>query len=57
MPIDLLFTDVIMPGPMKSTELARKVRERIPNLAVLFTSGYTEDAFAGSGTVGDRWSC
>jgi PAS domain S-box-containing protein len=53
MPIDLLFTDVIMPGPMKSTELARKARERMPNLAVLFTSGYTEDAFAGSGPVGE----
>jgi CheY-like chemotaxis protein len=47
MPLDLLFTDVIMPGPLKSTELARKARERMPNLAVLFTSGYTEDAFAG----------
>ena len=52
MPIDLLFTDVIMPGPLKSTELARKARERMPNLAVLFTSGYTEDAFAGSEAVG-----
>lgn len=49
MPVDLLFTDVIMPGPMKSTELARKARERMPNLAVLFTSGYTEDAFGGPG--------
>ena len=53
MPIDLLFTDVIMPGPMKSTELARKARERMPNLAVLFTSGYTESAFVGSGPVGE----
>jgi CheY-like chemotaxis protein len=53
MPIDLLFTDVIMPGPMKSTELARKARERMPNLAVLFTSGYTDDAFAAPGTEGD----
>jgi PAS domain S-box-containing protein len=53
MPIDLLFTDVIMPGPMKSTELARKARERMPNLAVLFTSGYTEDAFANSAAAGD----
>ena len=53
MPIELLFTDVIMPGPMKSTELARKARERMPNLAVLFTSGYTEDAFVGFGTVGE----
>ncbi len=53
MPIDLLFTDVIMPGPMKSTELARKARERMPNLAVLFTSGYTEDAFAAPGSVSE----
>ncbi len=53
MPIDLLFTDVIMPGPMKSTELARKARERMPNLAVLFTSGYTEGAFADSGPVSE----
>ena len=47
MPVDLLFTDVIMPGAMKSTELARKARERMPSLAVLFTSGYTQDAFVG----------
>jgi DNA-binding NtrC family response regulator len=53
MPIDLLFTDVIMPGSMKSTELARKARERMPNLAVLFTSGYTEDAFASSAPVSE----
>ncbi|HVC29725.1 MAG TPA: response regulator, partial [Steroidobacteraceae bacterium] len=53
MPIDLLFTDVIMPGPMKSTELARKARERMPNLAVLFTSGYAEDAFAGARRLGE----
>lgn len=53
MPIDLLFTDVIMPGPMKSTELARKARERMPNLAVLFTSGYTDDAFTSSGPMSE----
>ncbi len=38
-PIDLLFTDVVMPGPLRSPELARKAKERLPNLAVLFTSG------------------
>ncbi len=38
-PVDLLFTDVVMPGPLKSTELARKARERTPSIAVLFTSG------------------
>lgn len=53
MPIDLLFTDVIMPGPLKSTELARKARERMPALAVLFTSGYTDGAFLDSGRLGE----
>ncbi|MGU3494576.1 response regulator [Xanthobacteraceae bacterium A53D] len=51
MPIDLLFTDVVMPGPLKSTELARKARERLPGLAVLFTSGYAENAIVHSGRL------
>ncbi len=51
MPIDLLFTDVVMPGPLKSTELARKARERMPELAVLFTSGYTQDVFLNAGRL------
>ena len=46
MPIDLLLTDVVMPGPLKSTELARKARERMPNLAVLFMSGYPQKVIA-----------
>ncbi len=51
MPIDLLFTDVVMPGTLKSTELARKARERIPHLAVLFTSGYSQDAITNAGRL------
>jgi len=50
-PIDLLFTDVVMPGPMRSTELARKARERLPGLAVLFTSGYTENSIVHGGRL------
>ncbi|WP_338666084.1 response regulator [Pararoseomonas sp. SCSIO 73927] len=50
-PIDLLFTDVVMPGPMKSTELARRARERLPGLAVLFTSGYTENSIVHGGRL------
>jgi CheY-like chemotaxis protein len=50
-PIDLLFTDVIMPGPLRSPELARKARERLPNIAVLFTSGYTENAIVHDGRL------
>ena len=50
-PIDLLFTDVVMPGTLKSPELARKARERLPGLAVLFTSGYTENSIVHGGRL------
>lgn len=50
-PIDMLFTDVVMPGTLKSPELARKARERLPNLAVLFTSGYTENSIVHGGKL------
>ncbi|WOK16504.1 PAS domain-containing protein [Rhodopseudomonas sp. BAL398] len=49
--IDLLFTDVVMPGPLRSPELARKARERLPGLVVLFTSGYTENAIVHGGRL------
>lgn len=51
-PIDLLFTDVVMPGRLRSPELARKARERLPNIAVLFTSGYTENSIVHGGCIG-----
>ncbi|WP_374293783.1 PAS domain-containing protein [Sphingomonas sp.] len=50
-PIDMLFTDVVMPGTLKSPELARKARERLPDLAVLFTSGYTENSIVHGGRL------
>lgn len=49
--IDMLFTDVVMPGTLKSPELARKARERLPNIAVLFTSGYTENSIVHGGRL------
>jgi signal transduction histidine kinase len=49
--IDLLFTDVVMPGALKSPELARLARARLPELAVLFTSGYTENAIVHDGRL------
>ena len=42
--IDLLFTDVIMPGSVGATDLAARARLRHPGIGVLFTSGYTENA-------------
>ncbi|WPB76564.1 PAS domain-containing protein [Archangium violaceum] len=49
--VDLLFTDVVMPGPIRGAELARRARELLPELEVLFTSGYTEDAIATGGRL------
>ena len=51
MPIDLLFTDVVMPGPLQSREMAKRAQERIPGLAVLFTSGYTENSIVHGGRL------
>jgi signal transduction histidine kinase/CheY-like chemotaxis protein len=41
--IDLLFTDVVMPGGMFGPELARQATGLRPDLKVLFTSGYTQN--------------
>ncbi|WP_434034309.1 response regulator [Cupriavidus sp. a3] len=49
--IDLLFSDVVMPGPLRSTELADKVRERLPGIGVLFTSGYTDSIIVHGGRL------
>ena len=50
-PMDLLFTDVVMPGPLRSTELAKKARDRLPGIAILFTSGYTDNAIVHGGRL------
>ena len=49
--IDLLFTDVVMPGELKSPELARQIRHRLPHLAILFTSGYAENSIVHGGRL------
>ena len=41
--IDLLFTDVIMPGGMNGLQLAERVRERRPETPILITTGYMEE--------------
>ena len=45
--MDLVFTDIVMPQ-MGGRELAVKLRRILPEIPVLFTSGYTEDTALGS---------
>jgi PAS domain S-box-containing protein len=41
-PIDLLLTDVVMPGGMNGGELAELLRQRYPALKIIYMSGYTD---------------
>ena len=49
--VDLLFTDVVMPGPVKARDLASRAKELVPGLPVLFTSGYAENAIVHHGRL------
>jgi CheY-like chemotaxis protein len=49
--IDLLFTDVVLPGGVHGHKLAEEVRTRRPNVRVLFTSGYTRNAIVHNGRL------
>jgi PAS domain S-box-containing protein len=45
--VDLLFTDVVMPG-MSGLQLATRVRERSPELPIILASGYSEELVRGA---------
>ena len=47
--IDLLFTDMIMPGSMNGRQLADKALQRRSSLKILFTSGYSNEAIIHHG--------
>jgi CheY-like chemotaxis protein len=51
--IDLLLTDVVMPG-MNGKEMANRIAEMLPELRVVFMSGYTEQALLKDGLLDSR---
>ena len=49
--VDLLFTDVVLPGPLNGRDVARALSERQPDSRILYTSGYSRDAFESEGSL------
>jgi CheY-like chemotaxis protein len=49
--VDVLFTDIELPGGMNGTELAEAAHELDPNIKVLFTTGYARET-----VLHDRWA-
>jgi nitrogen-specific signal transduction histidine kinase len=49
--VDLLFTDVIIPGGMNGRQLATEALTQRPELKILYTSGYTENAIVHHGRL------
>ncbi len=48
---DLLFTDVVLPGGMNGVEIAEEAKRVQPNVKVIYTTGYIENAVVHDGEL------
>jgi CheY-like chemotaxis protein len=53
--IDLIFTDIVMPGGKTGVELAVEARDFLPDVKILLTSGYPGEALAHHGSKQSEW--
>jgi YesN/AraC family two-component response regulator len=56
-PIDVLITDIVMPGGITGLDLAHEARRRHPELKILLTSGYAEPAAVKGSMITTNVSC
>lgn len=49
--VDLLFTDVVLPGGMTGAQVAEQARAKLPGLRILFTTGYARNAIVHHGRL------
>ncbi|MFH5925407.1 histidine kinase famiy protein [Roseomonas xinghualingensis] len=55
MPLDMLFTDLIMPGGMNGVMLAREARRQRPRIKVLLTTGYADASISHKDSFGTEF--
>lgn len=49
--VDLIFSDVVLPGGMSGADMVAKAREKDPTLKALFTTGYSRNAIVHHGRL------
>lgn len=52
----LLFSDVLMPGTLNGVELARRIERQQPDISILLTSGFTDNAIESTDALGSRYA-
>ena len=50
-PYDLLFTDIVLPGGVSGSDIAREAKVLQPSIRVLYTTGYTQNALVDHGQI------